>query len=196
MRRMGGAPEEHRSSPLLAATIAAAAMVAQHVTGKATRDALLLSHYAVARLPLAITVGSLLSGAVVALLARAVVRFGPGRVAPRVFALHAALLVGEWALALRFERLAAVVVYLHTAAVGAAIISVFWSVVSESFDPHAARGAVARIGAGATLGGVLGGALAFAVSRTTSVPAALLVMAALSATCAWGIGALARMRKA
>jgi AAA family ATP:ADP antiporter len=182
-------------TPVLAATIAAAAMVAQHVTGKATRDALFLSHYDVARLPLAITAGSLFSAALVGVLARLVARYGPARTAPRLFAMHAGALVVEWALAMRFERVAAVVVYLHTAALGAAILSVFWSVVSESFDPHAARSAVGRIGAGATLGGVAGGALAFVASKAASVPSALLVMAALSALGAWGVGALARQAK-
>ena len=40
---------------------------------------------------------------------------------------------------------------------GAVLISGFWSVVNERFDPHTAKQVVGRIAAGATVGGLLGG---------------------------------------
>ena len=169
---------------VLAATAVATALVAQHVIGKAARDSLFLSHFAVARLPWAMTAASLLSGGAVVLVARALRRSGPRAVAPAMFAAHAFALVLEWLLAQRFEKAAAVVVYLHTAAFGATLLSAFWSVISESFDPHTAKRAVGRIGAGAALGGVLGGVIAWAASRAASLPTTLLVMAALSGFCA------------
>jgi hypothetical protein len=52
-------------SPVLAATVAAAAMIAQHVIGRATRDALFLSHFAPSRLPLAMIGGAVVSALVV-----------------------------------------------------------------------------------------------------------------------------------
>jgi hypothetical protein len=169
---------------VLAATIAATAAIAQQVVGKATRDAFFLTHFSVSRLPLAMTAASVLSGAVVALVAQSLRRLGPALVAPRIFSLHAVLLLLECAFALRFERTVSAVVYLHTASFGATLLSVFWSLVSECFDPHTAKRALGRIGGGATLGGVLGGALGLGGSYVASLPVMLIVMAALSGICA------------
>jgi AAA family ATP:ADP antiporter len=180
------------ASPVLAATIAAAAMVAQVVIGKATRDALFLSNFPVARLPIALLAGAIMSAAVVRLTTHLVARYGPARVLPTAFAVQGALVLLEWALSTRFERQIAIVFYVHMVAASAPIVSVFWSVVSEAFDPHTARQVVGRIGAGATLGGVLGGAMAWGASRVTTVPTMLGVMAVLSGVGAWGAGALAR----
>jgi hypothetical protein len=177
---------------VVAATIAAATMVAAHVIGKATRDSLFLTHFPVTRLPLAMTATSVLSGVAVSALALGMRRLGPRAVTWRVFVLQAVLFLLEWILALRSEKVASVVVYLHTGAIGGAALSAFWSVVSECFDPHTAKRVIGRIGGGAALGGALGGGLAWAASRVTSVPAMLPAMAVLSGLCAWGIGSLAR----
>ncbi len=177
---------------MLAATIAAAAMVAQMVIGKATRDALFLSNFPVARLPFALLAGSVVSAAVVRLTTHLLARWGPARVLPMAFAVQGVLVLVEWALSTRFEPLIAIVFYVHMIAASAPIVSVFWSVVSEAFDPHTARQVVGRIGAGSTLGGVVGGAVAWGASRVTTVPTMLGVMAVLSAVGAWGARALAR----
>src|SRR6185295_1097991 len=55
------------------------------------------------------------------------------------------------------------------------------------FDPHTAKQVVGRIGAGATLGGVVGGALAWIGARVATIPTMLVVIAALSLVCAWGV---------
>ena len=177
---------------MLAATIAAAAMVAQVVIGKATRDALFLSNFPVARLPIALLAGSIVSAAIVRLTTYLVARWGPARILPVAFAMQSFLVLVEWALSTRFERQIAIVFYVHMVAASAPIVSVFWSVVSEAFDPHTARQVIGRIGAGATLGGVLGGAMAWGASKVTTVPTMLGVMAILSGVAAWGAAALAR----
>jgi ATP/ADP translocase len=190
MQHVGAAYPKEVASSVLAATLAAAAMIAQQVIAKATRDALFLSHYPVVRLPLAIIAGAIVSGAVVVLVTRMIRRWGPARVVPAAFVVHALVMLVEWVVALRFEPLVALVVYVHTASVGATIISAFWSVVSESFDPHTAKQVVGRIGAGAALGGVLGGGLAWVASRVTGISTMLLAMAALSLACAVGVRAI------
>jgi hypothetical protein len=63
--------------------------------------------------------------------------------------------------------------------------------VNERFDPHTARRVVAEIGAGASVGGVLGGILAWAGSRVAPVPALLL---GLSATSLLALVVLPRLR--
>jgi AAA family ATP:ADP antiporter len=181
---------------VLAATIAAAAMIAQVVIGKATRDALFFSHFSAARLPVVLIAGSIVSGAVVWLTTRLLARFGPARVAPIVFAAQGVLVLVEWALAARFEPQIALVFYVHMLAVNATIVSVFWSVVGEGFDPHTAKDVIGRIGAGATLGGVLGGGIAWGASRVTTVPTMFGVMAALSGVCTWGVATFVRGTRA
>ncbi len=178
---------------MIAATIAACAMVAQHVIGKATRDALFLSNFSAARFPLAMTASTVLSGGIVILFVRIIERFGLALVVPRLFALHALGFVIDWGLAQRFERVAAVAVYLHTASLGATILSAFWSLVSEAFDPHTGKGAIGRIAGGAALGGVVGGGIAWGGSRLLPVPAMLLVGAALSLLSMWGVSLLSRV---
>jgi hypothetical protein len=179
------------AGPGVAATIAVAALVAAQVIGKATRDALFLSHFSPTRLPIVMIASMVLSGGVVTVLTRLISRFGPAFVAPRLFAVHAALLASEWLLAQRYETATATIVYVHTAAFGAPILSAFWSLVSERFDPHAAKRAIGRLGAGAALGGLVGGGVAWGGSRIAPVPALLLTGAALSLVSVWGVQELA-----
>ena len=58
---------------------------------------------------------------------------------PLALAAGTVLLLGEWGLSLVQPRLAAIAVYLHMAAFGATVVSGFWSLVNERFDPHTAR---------------------------------------------------------
>jgi hypothetical protein len=96
----------------------------------------------------------------------------------------AAALALLWALSPAFPRASAVVLYLHVAAFGGALVSGFWSLVNERFDPYTLRRAVGRIGTGATAGGVAGGAVTWLASQLLPVPAMLLVLALLHAAAA------------
>ncbi len=139
------------------ATIGAAALVAQQVVGKALRDTLFLGTFGVEKLPYAMIGAAALSGALVLALSRAAVARSPRRVARGALLVSAALFLLAWAVSGVSLRAAAVVTYLHAGALSAAAVSVFWSLVAETFDPYSARASVPRIMAGATLGGVLGG---------------------------------------
>src|SRR5262245_24585070 len=171
------------------ATLAAAAMMAEQVAGKATRDALFLTQFTAAALPKAMVAASLLSFLGAILMARELPRLGPARVVPPLFAISAAFFVGEFALGV--PRVAAVVLYLHMAVFGLLVISGFWSLVNERFDPHGARRAVGRIVAGTTLGGVLGGVLASRLGALVDLRAMFLALAVLHAFCAWAVVAVA-----
>ena len=139
------------------ATLGAAALVAQQVVGKALRDTLFLGSFGVEKLPYAMIGAAVFSGVLVLALSRAACASSPRRVARGALLLSAALFLLAWAVSGASLRAAAVVTYLHAGALSAAAVSVFWSVVSEAFDPYSARASVPRIMAGATLGGVLGG---------------------------------------
>lgn len=162
-------------------------MIAQQVGSKATRDALFLSSFAPEDLPTVVIASAAAAMVAVFAASRAYARFGPARVVPLAFAGSAALYTGEWALAGAAPRAVAVVLFLHTAVFGALVISGFWSVVNERFDPHTAKRVVGRIGIGATLGGVAGGVLAERVGALGEPETMLAALAGINALAALGV---------
>jgi ATP:ADP antiporter, AAA family len=168
------------------AAVASAAMIAQQVAGKAARDALFLSSFHVQRLPAMMAASAVLSLAAVFWQSRMIVKYSPARVVPVGFALSGVALLGEWALSFPAPRLAAVLVYLHTGVFGAAMISAFWSLINETFDPHTGKRAVASIAGGGTLGGVLGGVIAWRASDLIAVWTMLPLLAGVSMVSMWG----------
>ena len=162
-----------------AATAAATVIITFQLAGKATRDALFLSTFGVAALPSIVIVAAVLSGVLAIALARVMGRTGPGRLVPRLIGLSAVLLLAEWALSAQARRPAAVLVYLHLTAFGAILVSGFWAIVNERFDPRTARRAVGQIAAGGSIGGLLGGVLPERVGAALSVTAMLPILAAL-----------------
>lgn len=166
--------------------LAAASLVAQLVAGKATRDALFLTHFGLTLLPAAMIAAAFLSALSVLVMSRVLTRWGPARVVPATFALSAALFLVEWSLSLGSERATAIAVYAHTAVFGSAIGSAFWSMVNERFDPHEAKRLVGRITSGGTIGGVVGGLLVWRASAHISVPMMLALLATMSVVGLWG----------
>ena len=140
-----------------AATLAAGLLIAQQVAARAVRDALFLSAFQVKSLPLVMGASAIAALAGAELLSVALSRKAPSRLVPPVAGLSALLLAVWWAVGLASPRAAAVLLYLHVAAFGGALVSGFWSMVNERFDPYTARKVVERITAGATAGGVVGG---------------------------------------
>ena len=165
-------------SAVLAATVTAAASIAFQVGSKATRDALFLSSFGVGALPAMVMATSLLAIGFAFLSARALTTWGPGRVIPGAFATSAMLLLLEWAISLWFPRVAAVLVYLHCGCLGGLLISGFWSLINERFDPRTAKRELGPISAWGTLGGALGGLIAARVGQTQPVTAMLPILAA------------------
>jgi hypothetical protein len=96
-----------------AASVCAFAMIATQVAGKATRDALFLTHFDISALPLALMASAGLSIGAVLLTARVMAARGPVHVIPPLFVASGLLLVAEWLLAIRSERLTSALVYLR-----------------------------------------------------------------------------------
>lgn len=162
-----------------AAVVAATIIIAFQLAGKATRDALFLSAVGVGSLPFMVIAAAVLSAVLSILLARIMARKGPGRMVPRLFALSAVLLMSEWALAPRARAATAILVYLHFTALGAVLVSGFWAIVNERFDPRTARQVIGRITAGGSLGGLIGGLLPERVGASLPVTAMLPILAIL-----------------
>ncbi len=164
-----------------------ALLVAQQVASKAARDALFLGQWSVEYLPWAMlgsAAGSLLAAFG---LTRILRRFGPARVIPGVLLVSCLLYLLEWYLADRYRSAVAWSLYFHVATLGATTLSGFWSVYGELFDPNTAKRLMGRVGAGATLGGVLGAVAVERLSASVDVRINLLFLAALHALGAVGI---------
>lgn len=163
------------------AIAAAAVLLAQQVAARATRDAFFLSVFDVTALPTMTASAAVVSLAATILASRALARLSPARLLPLALAFSVVAFLGEFLLALVWPRPAAVAVYLHHAVVGAILVSGFWSLITEQFDPHAAKHAMGPIGAGASLGGVLGGFVTWvAAAAHLSPQTMLLVLAAIT----------------
>jgi len=173
-------PLPEQPGAVLLGMVAAALLVAQQVAGKATRDALFLSHYPAAALPQVMMAASLAAVGAALGAGRLVAARGPRQAVPALVGLNAALLLGYFLLAVAAPPVAAVLLYLHVAAAGGMLVSGYWSMVNERFDPWIAKRVVGRLGLGGSLGGVAGGLLAWSVAGAISIPAMLLGIAALN----------------
>lgn len=175
--------------PSAAAAVATAsacafAIIASQVAGKATRDALFLTNFDITALPLVLMASALISIGAVLFTARGMSWFGPSRVIPPLFLASGLLLVAEWLLATRNPDVGSVIVYLHIAVIGSILISGFWSIINESFDPRTAKQGIARIVGGATLGGLFGGFLADQVATRAGTLWVLPIIAGFHMLCA------------
>jgi hypothetical protein len=147
-----------QATPAIAA-VTAAIVIAQHVAASAARDAFFLASYPPSALPAAVILSSILSVAFLPLLAWTMARFGPAIVVPLSATASALLLIVEWVLSGHRPELAAMAVFVHTTVIGSVLVSGFWSLFNERFDPHTARQFMGRVAGGAALGGVVGGLL-------------------------------------
>jgi AAA family ATP:ADP antiporter len=166
------------------AALVSGGMIAFQVGSKATRDALFLSSFNVTSLPVMILGASAVALATAIGAARLMTRFGPGRTVPALFALSALLQALEWWLAEAWPRQVAVAVFLHYNALGALLISGFWSVISERFDPRTAKRVIGPVAAAGTIGGLAGGLLAERVAAWATVTTMLPLLGALHVICA------------
>ena len=167
-----------------AAVLSAGAMIAFQVSAKATRDALFLGNFPVTALPGMLVLSAAVSLAGVVTVSYLVTRRGPGVVFPFAFGASSLLLVGQWALLPIAPKAVSILLFIHVAAFGAILVSGFWSMVAELFDPRTAKAKIGRIAAGGTLGGLIGGVIAERTGALFSVNAMLPILAALHLTCA------------
>jgi len=184
------------SAALAFALFAATTMIAQQVAGKATRDALFLSNFDITSLPRIVIAAAIASMVGVLIMSRLLSHYSPVALVPGIFGMSALLFVGEWLLLDYQPGIVSIILYLHMAVFGAILISGFWSIINERFDPHSAKQRVARIAAAAALGGVLGGVLAERVAALLDVRTMLLVLGGLHVIClvaVRGIGTPARI---
>ena len=159
--------------------VCAAFMIGHQVAAKAARDGLFLSRFPVTDLPKIVGLAALLSIALGLVFSRLLTRYGPARVVPFAVLISGMLHCGEYAL-LDWNRDAVVTVaYLHIVGFGAILLSGFWSVTNEAFDPREAKLRFGRIAGAGTAGGVLGGVLAERTVYLLNTDSLLLLLAGI-----------------
>lgn len=187
----GRAPNANARGVLLA-TLISADLIAHLVTAKAARDALFLSNFELASLPRMMIVGALSSLGAALASARVMARRSPAVLLVRTLGASAPLYAIASIINHVLPRLVAIGVYVQVSALGGALLSAFWSLINERFDPYTAKRAVARIGLGGSLGGVLGGAVSWLLSGGRGLSFLLVMLAALNLGALVGVIALTR----
>ena len=183
-------------NPAASAAICAGLVIASQTAGKAARDAIFLSQFHVTKLPALLIASALLSIAAALWMARTITKNSPALVVPLLNITSALLLLGEWLLYSSFPGGVAIAVYVHQSVIGALLVSGFYSVVSERFDPRSARSAIGTIGAGSTLGGILGAVIAERTGALLGTAGVLPVLAGLQLVTGWRVAVLARTHSA
>lgn len=176
---------------VLAAATCAGAVIASQIAGKAARDAIFLSHFPVRNLPLLLAISAALSIATTFAFVRTLSRGVPARVVQLANAASAFALLVEWLALPHLPRPIATLIYMHQTLVGPILVSGFWSIVSECFDPRTARRVVGTIGTAATLGGLAGAVIAERVAAIAGTAALLPTIAGLQLLAAWRLRRLA-----
>src|SRR4030095_2984010 len=99
--------------------------------------------------------------------------------APSVFFISSMLPMAEYRVMAGNPSLWSVLIYVHIVALGAILLSGFWSLMAETFDPRSAKQIFGRIAGGGTLGGIAGGLMAERIAALFSESSVLLLLAAL-----------------
>ena len=170
----------------------AGVMVAHQVAAKAFRDAAFLTAWPATALPLMTVATTALTVALVPVFSRLLVRFSALTVMATGFALTAAADAAEFA---RYDagRWITVVIYLHLAGVGAVLLSGFWSLIAERFDPAGARASYGRIAAAGTAGGIVGSLAAERIATLIAPQGVLVLLIILHVLCATGVTMIGRV---
>ena len=168
-----------QSSLARQAVVAAGVMMAWQVAAKATRDTLFLAAFEPSALPAAVGASAIFSIIIAVLTARLLRSYGPARVIPAAY-LAGALLHGvEYFLLPEFPRAIGAAVYLHVMSLGPVLLSGFWALANERFDPREARRRFGQITAFGTLGAVAGGLLGERVNSLGTHAEMLVLLAVL-----------------
>ncbi|RPI53220.1 MAG: HEAT repeat domain-containing protein, partial [Acidobacteria bacterium] len=160
-------------------------MTGQFVAGKATRDALFLTSLSFQALPTMLIAASVCSILLVAAHARWAAKLAPSALIQILFGVSGVLFLCEWVVRFSAPAATAVLLFLHTSAMGPLLTSGFWLIATERFDPRTAKRRFGQITGAGTLGGLLGALVSERVAATLGAPAMLLVLGSLQLLTVW-----------
>ncbi len=161
------------------AAIAALMMIGHLQGGKTVRDALFLSYFDVTDLPKMIIATAVLSALAVVAFSRLLTKYGPARLTPLLYILSGTVSVGEWVAMAFWPHIVTIVLYLHVTVLDSLLISGFWSIINERYDPYSAKQIISRMVIFTALGGLLGAGAASVVSKLVDTRAVLAMLAIL-----------------
>jgi ATP:ADP antiporter, AAA family len=174
--KLGGLPH---STIARQAILVSTLMMAWQVAAKTTRSSLFLAVFPTSALPPAVGGAAVCSILAALFTAKLLHRFSPFRLIPIFFILGAALHGVEWILLPSFPRPVTAFIYVHILALGPLMLSGFWGLASERFDPREARRHFGQIAAFGTLGSLAGGLIAERVATLSSTPDLLILLSVL-----------------
>ena len=164
---------------IIFAALAALMMIGHLQGGKTVRDALFLSYFNVIDLPKMMIATALLSALAVIIFSRVLTRYGPVRLMPTLYISSGVISVGEWMAMSLWPQIITVVLYLHITVFDALLISGFWSIINERYDPYSAKNIISRMVIFTALGGLLGAGAAAVVAKTIDIRAVIVMLAIL-----------------
>jgi AAA family ATP:ADP antiporter len=175
----------------LIAILGAVFLVAHMISGKAARDSLFLLNFPVEYLPRMTVVAASTSIVLVVLWARKLAARSPAELVPVALLASCATHFVLWALYLVQSQVSAVLFYMYMIGPNAILLSSYWSLLNERFDPREAKRVFARVTAGGTIGGLLSGGLADRVADYFGAPSLLPMLAILQLTAYFLVRSLA-----
>ena len=167
------------SSAARQAILVSGLMMAWQLAAKTTRDSLFLAVFPATALPGAVGAAAVCSILIVLFSTKLVHRFGPYRVIPSGFSWAPRCTWPNGCSSRAFPGPVAAFIYIHIMALGPVMLSGFWALASERFDPREARRRFGQIAAFGTLGSLAGGLMAERVAALSSSADLLILLAVL-----------------
>ena len=182
-RRETRLPGQQRERLFRGFQICAALMVFHLLASKAARDGYFLTYFSPSQLPEMVAVAAAFSLMASFLAGRVLGRSSPARLLPGAILTSGLLHLAEWSLLLSRPKVASVVIYLHIFALGILLLSGFWSLLSEEFDPREAKAKIGRVAAAGTAGGLAGGIFAERVVAWFGAESLMLLLSLVHLLC-------------
>ena len=147
--------------------------------GKTVRDALFLSYFDVTDLPKMMIATAVLSALAIVAFSRLLTKYGPARLTPPLYIFSGILSFGEWVTMAFWPNIVTLILYLHVTVLDSLLISGFWSIINERYDPYSAKKVISRLAIFATLGGLIGAGAASVVAKILDVRDVIAMLAFL-----------------
>ena len=161
---MAGTTSSDKHITFFAAS-AALMMIGHLQGGKTVRDALFLSYFDVTDLPKMMIATAVLSALAIVAFSRLLTKYGPARLTPPLYIFSGILSFGEWVTMAFWPNIVTLILYLHVTVLDSLLISGFWSIINERYDPYSAKKVISRLAIFATLGGLIGAGAASVVAK-------------------------------
>lgn len=155
-RRNQETPEHTRWLAIFGAVF----LMAHFISGKAARDSLFLVNFSVEALPRMTIFAAATSILMVLLWSRRLAAKSPAALVPAALLGASVTQFVLWGLYFLSPRISSVLFYLYMIGPNAILLSSYWSLLNERFDPREAKRLFGRVAAGGTFGGLASGLIA------------------------------------